>query len=76
MKYSRENLLALAAKLRVLGIKEPCLWIKMEHPHFDGSSSIVPISISQLTEGEARRNWMVVQHEVTAALKRNKGVWK
>ena len=69
-------MLALVAKLRVLGIPEPRLWINKKHPDYDVNGYITHIAVTELTENEARRNWLVIQHEITAALKRHKGVWK
>jgi len=69
-------MLALLAKLRVLGVPEPRLWINKAYPSNVGSTTLASIAITELTDDEARRNWLVIQHEITAALKRHKGVWK
>lgn len=69
-------MLALVAKLRVLGVPEPRLWVSKKHPDCVVNAYMASIAITELTEDEARRNWLVIQHEITAALKRHKGVWK
>ena len=66
-------MLALLAKLRVLGVPEPRLWINPKYPDNDDDTIAMRyIPITDLTENEARRNWLTVQHEIAVALKRHK----
>ena len=70
MKYSRGNLVALVAKLKVLGISEPVIWVHADHSKDVLFMKHVPVS--ELSINEARRNWTHIQHEITMALKRHK----
>lgn len=69
MKYSRDNLITLAARLKMLGIDEPGIWVGGKGE--GGGIFMRYVPITKLTEEQARRNWGEIQDNTARLLKKH-----